>query len=66
MEGQVGDLVARRLSPPSILVKAEVTVLPNVLECNEDMVNEEELSEEDVGEEEERVWQSAHRLEGIQ
>ncbi len=64
--GTVGDLLARSRSPPSIPVKAEVTVLPNVLERSEDMVDEEELGEEDVEEEDERVRQSADRLEGIQ
>ena len=64
--GTVGDLLARRRSPPSIPVNAEVTVLSNVLERNEDMVDEEQLSEEDVKKEEERVRQSVDRLEGIQ
>ena len=64
--GTVGDLLARRRSPPSIPVKAEVTVLPNVLERSEDMVDEEELGEEDVETKDERVRQSADRLEGIQ
>jgi len=49
-----------------IPVKVEVTVLPNMLERNEDMVDKEELSKEGVGEEKECIGQNADRLEGIQ
>ena len=64
--GTVGDLLARSRSPPSIPVKAEVTVLSNVLVRREDMVDQEELGKEDVEEEDECVRQIADRVEGIQ